>query len=132
MSSGVGFGICCRFIEQLSYPNPPDIQLGPSTSKSLAASPWAGSTRLTLILACRSEAKATIARRLLLKVADEAVEKRKRTVGYGGHAEKFREGLEIDFIPLDLASIESVFRFGEQASLKYVVFYLKDVFEPAA
>jgi len=117
--SGVGFGICCRFIEQLSYKNPPDIQLGPSPSKSSAVSPYAGSTRLTLILACRSEARAMEARRLLLKVADETVEERKRTVAYDGHAEKLREGLTIDFIPLDLASVESVFRFGEHASLRY-------------
>jgi len=51
---------------------------------------------------------------------DEVVKKLKGRPRYDAHAEIFRKNLTIDTIPLDLASMESVFLFTEEANRRYI------------
>ncbi|WVQ82968.1 hypothetical protein IAT38_005104 [Cryptococcus sp. DSM 104549] len=94
-NSGYGLGICQQLLTNLSLPSgypmpasmpqatslPPSLQhlLSSSCEAAVSASKAAQpNTTLTLILACRSEAKANIAREALLKRHKKELEKRKK------------------------------------------------------
>lgn len=71
---------------------------------------------LTLILACRSEKKAQEARFKLLQKLDRHVAVEKQKPGYDGHAERFRENLQIAFHQVDMSRAHSVFKFCGELS----------------
>lgn len=55
---------------------------------------------------------------------DAEISRQRKSSGYTGHAEDFRRGLVIDFISLDLASMESVFMFAEEAQRQYGLHFI--------
>jgi len=73
---------------------------------------------LTLILACRSAARAEAARSHLYSFIDAHIKKQRKLAGYDGHADSFRENLKIETHSLDLANIQSIFRFSGELSQK--------------
>lgn len=121
--SGIGFGICHRLLIQLSQLSPPDTrpQFRPiqedGQAEEIKVPPCDG---LTLILACRSEQRAMEARKRLLALLDDQVDNERSKPGYTGHAEVFRDNLKIDFHPIDMSVVSSVFQFGDRLSEKYV------------
>lgn len=124
--SGVGLGICQRLLQQLSQAEPSDAQpqFVPLDPKARAGAPSATTQAydgLTLILACRNEQRALAARRQLLNGFDSHIAKERTRQGYNGHAEKFKENLSIEFHPVDMADIGSVFQFCRVLSQKYVL-----------
>ncbi|KIJ23344.1 hypothetical protein M422DRAFT_213917, partial [Sphaerobolus stellatus SS14] len=118
-NSGVGFAVCQRLIEQLASPIPPDSLLKPSDEKSDLSCPLAPTQKLSLILACRNKGRAEKAQKLLWDALDKRIRWLKSRAGYNGHAEAFRKNLTIDFIQLDLASMDSVFSFTEEVESRY-------------
>lgn len=73
---------------------------------------------LTIILACRSRARALDARdRLLIELDSELLRRRLRSRGNAdaekmtAYADDFRKNLALDFVPCDLASTSSVLKF---------------------
>lgn len=68
---------------------------------------------VTIIMACRSEARALEARQKLLELLNDHVAREIRRPDYDGHAEEFRNNVELDFVPIDMANIRSVFRFAD-------------------
>ena len=109
--SGVGFGICHRLLFQLSTRGQHSV----SNELDLDCD---GLT-LTLILACRSKQRAEAARAKLYDIADELVRRAKCSPNYDGHAEVFRKNLHIAIHIIDLANIESIFRFADEVAQKY-------------
>lgn len=81
---------------------------------------------LTLIMACRSTKRAEVARKGLYTLLDQHIQQQRKLPGYNGHADKFRENLKIDIHYLDLAILQSVFRFSAELSQKYVRVLIKD------
>lgn len=118
LCSGVGFGICQRLLCHLSEQYPPDAEpqfksLFPGKAPQDTA-PTESYDGLTLILACRSEKKALAAKQLLLRRLDRHIALAKRKAGYDGHAERFRNNLEINFHCVDMSLVSSVFAFCEE------------------
>ncbi|KAF8583988.1 hypothetical protein K439DRAFT_1389992 [Ramaria rubella] len=118
-NSGIGFGICQRLIVQLSCPFPPNVLPFPSYVGSETSLPFSPTKHLTLVLACRSAKRANAARRLLLEFLNKEVARQRASPGYDGYAEEFSKGLCIDCLPLDLASMDSVFDFADEACQRY-------------
>ncbi|KAH8105487.1 NAD(P)-binding protein [Cristinia sonorae] len=123
-NSGVGYGICRRFLQQFSQPTPPDAkpQFLPLTSDGRADTTFAKTESyegLTLILACRNEGRANTARQQLLQELDEYIHGEKRRPGYDGYAERFRDNLEVNIHLIDMSSLRTVFRFARELSQKY-------------
>ena len=121
--SGIGFGICERFLLQLSSTNPSDAQpqkkiFSTWASASKNEAPISNVQGLTLILACRNMKKAASARTELYSRLDAHIKKQRMLPGYDGHADSFRENLKIEIHYLDLAVIRSVFRFNAELSQK--------------
>ncbi|KAI0347014.1 hypothetical protein BDW22DRAFT_485718 [Trametopsis cervina] len=119
-NSGVGFGISQRLLVQLTQKNPTDAlpQFQPlgTTSVDSLQEHYDG---LTLIMACRSEARALAARSKLIALLDSLVAEQKALPGYDGHAERFRKNVEINYHHLDMLDVNSTFRFTEELSKKY-------------
>ena len=128
---GIGFSICHRLLVQLAQHNPPDAQPQRYATRRLdlehnaktgGAADFrglAGCDTLTLVLACRNVQKAEAARKELLGLLDIEVERLKRSERYDGHAERFRKNLEIVVRCLDLASMDSIFKFARRISSEY-------------
>ncbi|KAI0079726.1 hypothetical protein K474DRAFT_1658817 [Panus rudis PR-1116 ss-1] len=122
-NSGVGFGICHRLLIQLSSSAPPDArpQFVPLTTSSTPS--WSVNASacdgLSLILACRSEKRALEAREKLLDLLDEHILRQRRRPGYDGHADLFRDNLEINFHQIDMSDERTVFRFTRDISQRY-------------
>lgn len=117
-SSGVGFGICQRLLNNLSQKFPPDAEpqfksLFPGKAPQDTA-PTESYDGLTLILACRSEKKALDAKRTLLRRLDRRIALEKKKPGYDGHAERFRANLEINFHCVDMSVASSTFKFCQE------------------
>ncbi|TCD70474.1 hypothetical protein EIP91_003235 [Steccherinum ochraceum] len=70
-------------------------------------------------MACRNEKRALVARQQLLDNLDHHILLERRRPGYDGRAERFRDNLEINFHPVDMADLKSVFRFGRELAQKY-------------
>lgn len=119
-TSGVGFGICQRLLDQLAQSTPPDSLFKLSNDEPTLPSPLLRTQRLTLVLACRNPERAKRARELLLAGLEKQVGSLKRSPTYDGHAEIFQKSVQIDFIPLDLCSIESVLIFAEEVQRRCV------------
>lgn len=120
LCSGIGFAICQRLLAQLSCPSPSDALPRDNLSGApQQQSPFAPTKQLTLVLACRNPKRASTARSRLLNFLDVEVSRQRKSAGYNGHAEDFRRGLNIDFLPVDLASVDSVFEFAKQARRQY-------------
>ncbi|KAI0092561.1 hypothetical protein BDY19DRAFT_924999 [Irpex rosettiformis] len=120
-NAGVGYGICERFLLQLSEKTPHDVL---PQFKSLAASNPPETTPevydgLTIILACRSKERALEARTTLLNSLDQHIAKLKKRADYDGHAERFRENVELNYHRVDMADVQSVFDFAEELSNTY-------------
>lgn len=121
-TSGVGYGICQRLLVQLSSQNPSDSRTYDFEEKVPAEKDDLPQryTGLTLIMACRSVSRAQKAREELLRWFDARVLKAKSQPGYDGHAESFQENVVVEVEYVDLASIKTVFQFGERMSEKCV------------
>ncbi|KAN0097810.1 hypothetical protein V8E55_002256 [Tylopilus felleus] len=106
-NTGVGFGICHRLLSQLSIKSqdPNELELR--------------CDGLTLILACRNKQRAEAARAKLCIIADELVRRAKLSPDYDGHAETFRKNLHIAIHTIDLADIQSMFRFADEIAQNY-------------
>ncbi|KAJ3534524.1 hypothetical protein NM688_g7122 [Phlebia brevispora] len=122
-NSGVGFGICHRLLVQLSQKTPPDAQpqfksLFPGRTPQNTA-PTETYDGLTLIMACRSHKRAEKARTKLLKLLDKHIEKEKARPDYDGHAERFKQNLEINFHYVDMSIMSTVFEFCDELSHRY-------------
>ncbi|KAL0949047.1 hypothetical protein HGRIS_009140 [Hohenbuehelia grisea] len=118
-NGGVGFGICHRLLLQLADTTPSDSQ--PKFWDGLqhevpSVEPCDG---LTLIMACRSTRRAEEARSKLLRLLDARIDALSTSPEGSVHARQFRDNLRIDVLPLDLASITSVFKFANQVSRNY-------------
>jgi hypothetical protein len=87
---------------------------------------YAPVTGLTLIMACRSPARATASRDNLLNYLDEYIQKQKDkgTVPME-HMKEFRKNLVIDLLPLDLASLQKTFEFCELVVERYATHNLR-------
>ena len=126
---GVGFGICHRLLIQLSRSKSPDSEPRAELASFYAAH-GVDNIRLdkcdglTLILACRSSSRAQLAKTKLLELLDRDIQKQKRQPNYDGHADVFRKNLRVDVRLLDLASVNSVFNFGEEIKTKCVALSL--------
>lgn len=117
-NSGVGFGICQRLLCHLSEKYPSDAEpqfksLFPGKAPQDTA-PTESYDGLTLIMACRSEKKALAARQTLLRRLDRYIALEQKKPGYDGHAERFRENLEVNFHSVDMSVARSVFSFCEE------------------
>jgi 3-keto steroid reductase len=115
--SGVGFGICHRFLVQLSERAPPDALLNLSGVPQNLES-RKGYDGLTLIMACRNLKLAEVARTKLYKLLDAHILQLKRAPGYDGHADSFRRNLQIDIHHVDLAVVDSVLQFSRIIRIK--------------
>jgi 3-keto steroid reductase len=73
-------------------------------------------SRLTLILACRSRERGEAARDKLYRLVDERVRQLETLPGYDGYAGNFRKHLTIAVHTVDLAHIQSVFRFADEVT----------------
>lgn len=83
-------------------------------------SPYAGTTELTIILACRNSVSGEQACERVLKHAEDAVQRQQNRAGDNKHAEKFLKGLKIDHLSLDLNNIDSIFSFAVEARQRCV------------
>ncbi|KAL4241180.1 hypothetical protein ABKN59_000119 [Abortiporus biennis] len=119
-NSGVGYGICQRLLVQLSQSVPPDAlpQFRP-LGYTIGQPEVQRYDGLTLIMACRSKHRALAARKTLLEFFDNYIEQEKQRPDYDGHVELFKKNLEINFHALDMASMHSVFQFGDEISQRY-------------
>lgn len=123
--SGVGYGICQRLL--LSFCGgslPHDVLPQPlATPGNATASEFIPTTKIVLIMACRSPKKATAARNGLLRYLDDYISKQKATAGQKllAHMKEFRKNLEIDLLQLDLASSKSTLDFGDEVSQRCVL-----------
>lgn len=84
-------------------------------------SPYAGTTELTIIVACRNPVYGEETRERLLKHAKDAAQRQQVKADDNGHSKKFLKGLEVDYLNLDLNSIDSIFSFAVEASQRYTV-----------
>lgn len=114
---GVGFGVCHRLLVQLSQTSPPDAspeaQKSPLTLEPASTSPYIPASGATLILACRSQKRAEVARGQLLQLLDDDLA-RKKTKGVDvRHGELFRKNLDIQMVSLDLSSVGKVLACAE-------------------
>ncbi|KAI0944207.1 hypothetical protein AcW1_001966 [Taiwanofungus camphoratus] len=124
-NAGIGFGICHRFLVQLSQPAPPDASF---YFTSLLPDEKAGaqfgafescSAGVTIIMACRDVGRAEAARTKLYGLLDAHIAKiNNRTPSYH-YAVEFRTNLQIQIHRLDLSDIHSVLHFGKEISQKY-------------
>lgn len=121
---GVGFGICHRLLLQLSRSQCTDALPRPEISSIYSAYgtdniPLGPCDGLTLVLACRNFSRAKLAKDQLLQLLDDDIAKQRKLGTYDGHGDIFRKNLQIDIQLLDLASLSSVFKFGEEIVSKY-------------
>jgi 3-keto steroid reductase len=127
--SGVGYGIALRYIRELSGCHSYDIDRGSGVVPANVESPFTTPNGLSLILACRNIKKAREACDSLLEAAGKTRESGAETKerignGAGGKAggrmskeeytKRWLEGLEIEYVPLDLASVESVLECADK------------------
>lgn len=108
----------------LAEKNPPDAvpqfkSLSPGTAPQDTA-PTESYDGAVLIMACRSASKALDAKQRLLKLLDAHIAKVRRRPGYDGHAERFRQNLEINYHHVDMSVAHSVFKFCDELAQKYV------------
>lgn len=117
LGSGVGFGICQRLLFQLCHAIPTDAlpQGFALNGHASTVEPYDG---LTLVMACRSVKRAEAARTKLLHLLDSYINQLQKTPGYDGHAHSFRKNLTIDIVSLDLAMINTVFKFADEVTNK--------------
>ena len=71
-------------------------------------------------MACRSEEKAMTARRKLLRLLDKQIAKEKSHSDYNGHAEIFKQNLQINYHHVDMSVASSVFKFTEEVNSRCV------------
>ncbi|KAL4075663.1 NAD(P)-binding protein [Scleroderma citrinum] len=122
-NSGVGLGICRRLLFQLSSTSgqcedalPKYAFHNTSVPSKELHPPCDG---LTLILACRSRQRAEAAKRQLYDLLDEHVLRLQCSPNYDGHAEKFRQNVDIAIHTIDLARVRSVFDFADEVAQTY-------------
>lgn len=82
-------------------------------------------------MGCRSEKRALDARTKLLALLDEEIQRRKDKDGITSiqaqFMDRFRESLEIDFVPCDLASVDATLSFCDVISNRFVqVLFFED------
>lgn len=120
MYSGVGYGICQRLLLNFCGSEPLDALPQPfATPGSDTTCEFTPTTNLTMIIACRNPNRASEAKTNLLLFLDKHIEDHVRKHSKAGdpqkehieHMKEFRKNLEIDLLPLDLASIASTFEF---------------------
>ncbi|KAG6877859.1 hypothetical protein C0993_003065 [Termitomyces sp. T159_Od127] len=116
-NGGVGFGICQRLLFQLCHAVPVDsLPQGFTFNYDVStAEPYDG---LTIVMACRSVKRAEAARTKLLRLLDSYIHQLQKRPDYDGHALSFRKNLIIDIVSLDLAMINTVFKFADEVTNK--------------
>ncbi|KAF7331832.1 hypothetical protein MKEN_00063300 [Mycena kentingensis (nom. inval.)] len=121
-NGGVGFGICKRLLLQLSTENPPDSWpqqwATRSTHPDVALEPPTANG-LTLILACRSVARAEAARDDLYHQLDAHIKLLRKHKEYDGYADEFRHNLTIEVEQVDLARLDTVFAFAQRVAARH-------------
>lgn len=75
--------------------------------------PYTPTSGATLILACRSEKRAEVARTQLIRLLDDDLAQNKAKGLDVRHGELFRKHLDIQLVSLDLSSAEKVFACAE-------------------
>ncbi|KIY62471.1 NAD(P)-binding protein [Cylindrobasidium torrendii FP15055 ss-10] len=116
-NAGLGLGICERLLVQLAQKNPPDVQEVIPTANS--TDPILPCTHLTLIMACRSYARAEASRKHLYDFLDAHTAELRMALDYDGHADVLRENLKIEIQTVDMSSVGSVVEFAKEISSKY-------------
>ena len=79
-------------------------------------------------MACRSVSKAEGARKELLENLDKHLASRSKKGSLNSefeYAKEFRRNLNIDIVPLDLASLDSVFKFCHEVGHRYIFLFLR-------
>ncbi|KIM29467.1 hypothetical protein M408DRAFT_8147 [Serendipita vermifera MAFF 305830] len=121
-NGGVGYGICQRLLLNLSGNAPEDAlpQALVTSEKGQTPCEFTPTSRLCLVLACRSLKKAAQARADLLEFFDNyiAIAIKKKPV-QSEHLKVFRKNLSIDLLELDLASTRSTFDFCDKVTKTY-------------
>ncbi|KAJ7163812.1 3-keto sterol reductase [Mycena crocata] len=120
-NAGVGLGICRRLLFQLCVSNPPDSWPQPwAHAPDTHGSPESlRGDGLTLIMACRSTARAEAARKQLYVELDAHIAELRRRPGYDGHADVFRRNAKIEIEYVDFAVLSTVFDFAAQISKRH-------------
>ncbi|KAF8607478.1 NAD(P)-binding protein [Ceratobasidium sp. AG-I] len=122
-NGGVGFGVCHRLLIQLSQTTPPDAspkaQKSPLTLESTHTPPYTPASGATLILACRSQKRAEVARGQLLQLLDDDLARKKAKGIDVQHGELFRKNLDVQVVILDLSSVEKVFACAEDVKRRF-------------
>jgi 3-keto steroid reductase len=114
--SGIGFGICQRLLLQVTSKSPTDAQPHYDFHVKQNIDDEVSFNGLTLILACRNRQRGEAARDKLYRLVDERVRRLETLPGYDGHAGTFRKHLAIVVHTVDLASIQSVFKFADEVT----------------
>ncbi|KZT20333.1 3-keto sterol reductase [Neolentinus lepideus HHB14362 ss-1] len=118
-NSGIGFAMSQCLVAQLSQKDPSNAHPLPNLggdAAGISLVPWDG---LTLVLACRNVAKAEAAHQKLHQFAETEVTQHRKWPSYDGHGDEFLQKLSIDVLPLDLAVLDSVFKFGHDVMRRY-------------
>jgi len=115
-NSGVGFGICQRLLLQLTSRSVTDAHPLYDFHLKKKIDDQVSFNGLTLILACRSKQRGEAARDKLYRLVDERVRHLEKFQGYDGHATTFRKHLTIAVHTVDLARIQTVFRFADEVT----------------
>ncbi|EJD54015.1 NAD(P)-binding protein [Auricularia subglabra TFB-10046 SS5] len=120
-NSGVGYGICKRLLFQLSRPDVPDADPQPLLTDNWehGTSPFVGARELTIVMACRSKQRAEAAREHLFAELDSELHTRRHDHALAEYGRVFRERLQLEFIPVDLTSVASIFVFCNTLSEQY-------------
>jgi 3-keto steroid reductase len=125
ISSGVGFGICQRLLSNFLGLEQPVESLPQATATpgDRLPCPYAPCTRLTIIMACRSQKQAEDARRRLLEKLDEEIEYRseKGSSEQRARYKKFRETVRLDILSLELSLSSSVLDFCDMVQQRYEI-----------
>jgi 3-keto steroid reductase len=115
LPSGVGFGIWQRLLLQVTSKFPTDAQLHYDFHVKQSIDDEVSFSGLTLIPARRSRRRREAARDRLYWLVDERVRQLETLPGHDGHAGNCRKHLTIAVHTVDLAHIQSVFRFADEA-----------------
>lgn len=135
-NTGIGLGIGCRMLEQLSYSHPPDIKF---PQNQTAQSPFCTPRGVKLVIASRNQQKGKEALADLLYFARSKC--RGRTAGRGileqgtkslaqgtdlarpltdaEYTSLWLSNLQLDFIKLDLSSVDATMQAAQTVHQKY-------------
>ncbi|TFK74365.1 3-keto sterol reductase [Pluteus cervinus] len=120
-NGGVGYGICQRLLVQLCSRQPADAlpqryATHYDDSADHTIPPCEG---IILIMACRNEKRAELARQKLYHFLDAHVARLQVQPDYNGYAGSFRKNVKIEIHLINLSSMQAVFSCGDEIARKY-------------